>query len=67
MAKKQEAEKELKAKEAELDVVSVPLEKETIESEADSINSFSWGTVSTSNSASLALSSFSASCFFAIK
>ena len=38
MAKKQEAEKELKAKEAELDVVSAPLEKETIESEADSIS-----------------------------
>jgi small subunit ribosomal protein S1 len=38
MAKKQEAEKELQAKEAELDVVSLPLEKETIESEADSIS-----------------------------
>jgi len=38
MAKKQEAEKELKAKEAELDVVSVAEEKETIESEADSIS-----------------------------
>jgi len=38
MAKKQEAEKELKAKEAELDVVAVPQEKETIESEADSIS-----------------------------
>jgi len=37
MAKKQEAEKELKAKEAELDV-KVPQEKETIESEADSIS-----------------------------
>ena len=32
MAKKQEAEKELKAKEAELDVVTAPAEKETIES-----------------------------------
>jgi len=38
MAKKQEAEKELKAKEAELDVVSATAEKETIESEADSIS-----------------------------
>src|SRR6202789_1728955 len=38
MAKKQEAEKELKAKEAELDVVTLPQEKETIESEADSIS-----------------------------
>ena len=38
MAKKQEAEKELKAKEAELDVVTAILEKETIESEADSIS-----------------------------
>src|ERR1035437_263635 len=38
MAKKQEAEKELKAKEAELDVVTLPEEKETIESEADSIS-----------------------------
>jgi small subunit ribosomal protein S1 len=38
MAKKQEAEKELQAKEAELDVVSLSLEKETIESEADSIS-----------------------------
>src|ERR1700683_2232375 len=38
MAKKQEAEKELKAKEAELDVITVPQEKETIESEADSIS-----------------------------
>jgi hypothetical protein len=37
MAKKQEAEKELQAKEAELDVVSLSLEKETIESEAISI------------------------------
>ncbi|MCR8561303.1 30S ribosomal protein S1 [Mucilaginibacter sp. BJC16-A38] len=37
MAKKQEAEKELKAKEAELEVVgATPQEKETIESEADS-------------------------------
>ena len=38
MAKKQEAEKELKAKEAELDVVTASQEKETIESEADSIS-----------------------------
>ncbi len=38
MAKKQEAEKELKAKEAELDVVTATQEKETIESEADSIS-----------------------------
>src|SRR5215216_7858928 len=38
MAKKQEAEKELKAKEAELDAVDVTAEKETIESEADSIS-----------------------------
>src|SRR5258708_15265620 len=38
MAKKQEAEKELKAKEAELDVITAPQEKETIESEADSIS-----------------------------
>jgi small subunit ribosomal protein S1 len=38
MAKKQEAEKELKAKEAELDVVTATAEKETIESEADSIS-----------------------------
>ena len=38
MAKKQEAEKELKAKEAELDVVTLPQEKELIESEADSIS-----------------------------
>src|ERR1700742_1000962 len=38
MAKKQEAEKELKAKEAELDVVTAAAEKETIESEADSIS-----------------------------
>ncbi|MEO6149602.1 MAG: 30S ribosomal protein S1 [Mucilaginibacter sp.] len=38
MAKKQEAEKELKAKEAELDTVTVTAEKETIESEADSIS-----------------------------
>ncbi len=38
MAKKQEAEKELKAKEAELDVVTDIQEKETIESEADSIS-----------------------------
>jgi len=38
MAKKQEAEKELKAKEAELDVVTATAEKETIESEADSLS-----------------------------
>jgi len=38
MAKKQEAEKELKAKEAELDTVTATAEKETIESEADSIS-----------------------------
>ena len=38
MAKKQEAEKELQANEAELDVVTAPEEKETIESEADSIS-----------------------------
>ncbi len=38
MAKKQEAEKELKAKEAELEVVKAAQEKETIESEADSIS-----------------------------
>jgi len=38
MAKKQEAEKELKAKEAELDVLTTSEEKETIESEADSIS-----------------------------
>jgi|EP01037_Dinobryon_pediforme_P004989 small subunit ribosomal protein S1 len=38
MAKKQEAEKELKAKEAELGVVAATQEKETIESEADSIS-----------------------------
>lgn len=38
MAKKQEAEKELKAKEAELDTVTASGEKETIESEADSIS-----------------------------
>ncbi|RCH54108.1 30S ribosomal protein S1 [Mucilaginibacter hurinus] len=38
MAKKQEAEKELKAKEAELDTVKAAAEKETIESEADSIS-----------------------------
>ena len=38
MAKKQEAEKELEAKEAELDVVTAAHEKETIESEADSIS-----------------------------
>ena len=36
--KKQEAEKELQAKEAELDVVTAHEEKETIESEADSIS-----------------------------
>jgi small subunit ribosomal protein S1 len=38
MAKKQEAEKELNAKEAELDVITATQEKETIESEADSIS-----------------------------
>jgi small subunit ribosomal protein S1 len=38
MAKKQEAENELKAKEAELDAVTATAEKETIESEADSIS-----------------------------
>ncbi|RYU91273.1 30S ribosomal protein S1 [Mucilaginibacter terrigena] len=38
MAKKQEAEKELKAKEAELGAVTATAEKETIESEADSIS-----------------------------
>ena len=38
MAKKQEAEKELKAKEAELETVKASGEKETIESEADSIS-----------------------------
>ena len=38
MAKKQEAEKELKAKEAELEVVTATQEKETIESEADSLS-----------------------------
>jgi len=38
MAKKQEAEKELKAKEAELGTVTATGEKETIESEADSIS-----------------------------
>ena len=38
MAKKQEAEKELKAKQAELETVAVAGEKETIESEADSIS-----------------------------
>jgi small subunit ribosomal protein S1 len=38
MAKKQEAEKELQAKEAELDVITATEEKETIESEADSIS-----------------------------
>ena len=38
MAKKQEAEKELKAKEAELDVVTATKEKENIESEADSLS-----------------------------
>jgi len=38
LAKKQEAEKELKAKEAELDVVTVAEEKESIESEADSLS-----------------------------
>ncbi|MET3980705.1 small subunit ribosomal protein S1 [Mucilaginibacter sp. UYP25] len=38
MAKKQEAEKELQAKEAELGTVTATAEKETIESEADSIS-----------------------------
>lgn len=38
MAKKQEAEKELKAKEAELGVVTASKEKENIESEADSLS-----------------------------
>ena len=38
MAKKQEAEKELKAKQAELEAVKAGGEKETIESEADSIS-----------------------------
>ncbi len=38
MAKKQEAEKELKAKEAELETVKATGDKETIESEADSIS-----------------------------
>jgi len=38
LAKKQEAEKELKAKEAELEVVTATQEKETIESEADSLS-----------------------------
>ncbi|AYL96862.1 30S ribosomal protein S1 [Mucilaginibacter celer] len=38
MAKKQEAEKELKAKEAELGAVKASGEKETVESEADSIS-----------------------------
>jgi small subunit ribosomal protein S1 len=38
MAKKQEAEKELTAKEAELDTITLSDEKETIESEADSIS-----------------------------
>src|SRR6516225_4651964 len=39
MAKKQEAEKELKAKEAELGVeTAIPKEKESIESEADSLS-----------------------------
>ncbi|MEO7213654.1 30S ribosomal protein S1 [Mucilaginibacter sp.] len=38
MAKKQEAEKELTAKEAELGTVTATAEKETIESEADSIS-----------------------------
>ncbi|MEO3404708.1 30S ribosomal protein S1 [Mucilaginibacter sp. CAU 1740] len=38
MAKKQEAEKELKAKEAELGTVNASGEKETVESEADSIS-----------------------------
>lgn len=38
MAKKQEAEKELKSKQAELETVGLPTEKESIESEADSIS-----------------------------
>ncbi|MCC8409867.1 30S ribosomal protein S1 [Mucilaginibacter sp. UR6-1] len=38
MAKKQEAEKELKAKQAELDSVNASAQKETIESEADSFS-----------------------------
>jgi small subunit ribosomal protein S1 len=38
MAKKQEAEKELKAKEAELGTETLPKEKENIESEADSLS-----------------------------
>jgi len=38
LAKKQEAEKELKAKEAELDAVKASKEKENIESEADSLS-----------------------------
>jgi small subunit ribosomal protein S1 len=38
LAKKQEAEKELKAKEAELGVVAATKEKENIESEADSLS-----------------------------
>ncbi|OOQ59382.1 30S ribosomal protein S1 [Mucilaginibacter pedocola] len=38
MAKKQEAEKELKAKEAELGTAKASVEKETIESEADSFS-----------------------------
>jgi small subunit ribosomal protein S1 len=38
LAKKQEAEKELKAKEAELDSVKASKEKENIESEADSLS-----------------------------
>ena len=38
MAKKQEAEKELKAKEAELGAVKASAEKEQIESEADSFS-----------------------------
>ena len=38
MAKKQEAEKELNSNEAELDVITAPEERETIESEADSIS-----------------------------
>ncbi|RKR85184.1 small subunit ribosomal protein S1 [Mucilaginibacter gracilis] len=38
MAKKQEAEKELKAKEAELGIETLPKEKESIESEADSLS-----------------------------
>jgi small subunit ribosomal protein S1 len=38
MAKKQEAEQEVNSNEAELDVITAPEERETIESEADSIS-----------------------------